>query len=358
MVDWYCRKEKPILSVVRAKATIQIRIVAATLGLFLSIALIYPPDPAAGFNPKEKKGLTNPSGATGFQQTAIDELIKEQSENHSTRWFYSDTGREPKGVALVIHGLNLRPDRMQPIISKLTEAGIDVLALSLRGHGDNYDHGNGNTEDQARLEAFKNVSYQLWTNEAYLAYLQLKERGKKKGVPKFLAAFSLGGLIGLDLLASNEDVRFDKLVLFAPAIRLHATIYLERVLSPFPRLVIPSMAPKAYLANEKGTPIAAYNALFAGLDQFNQNAGQKLNAPTLVFIDRRDEFIPLRKLEKLVEDKSWNQWQFYIVAKDKSAGDETFYHHIIDAYSTGNAVWQDMMKAAVNHLLKHRSQQE
>jgi len=128
------------------------------------------------------------------------------------------------------------------------------------------------------------------------------------------------------------------------------------VLSPFPRLVIPSMAPENYLANEKGTPIAAYNALFDGLNQFDKNAGQKLNVPTLVFIDEQDEFIPLGKLKKLVEAKKWNQWQFFIVEKDKTAEDERFYHHIIDASSTGKTVWQDMMRAVVRHLLNHRSQ--
>lgn len=331
-------------------------VVAAILSLILSIAIIYPEDSSGGLNPaEEEKGFSNPPGRTAFSETAVDEFIREQSEDHSMRWFYSDAPGKLKGVALVIHGLNLRPDRMQPIISKLTASGIDVLGLSLRGHGENYTHSNGNAEDQARLEAFKNTSYKLWMNEAYLAYLQLKERGEKKGVPMFLTAFSLGGLIGLDLLASNPDVRFDKSVLFAPAIRLHATIYLERVLSPFQRLVIPSMAPKTYLANKKGTPIAAYNALFEGLDRFNKDADQKLNIPTLVFIDAQDEFIPLGKLKKLVGEKKWDQWQFYIVVKDKSAQNETFHHHIIDATSTGNVVWQDMMKAAVNHLLNQKS---
>jgi len=331
-------------------------VVVAILGLILSIAPIYPEYSRGELNPKEEKAFSDSSGTAAVSETEVGEFIKAQSEDHSTRWFYSDTPGELKGVALVIHGLNLRPDRMQPIISKLTESGIDALGLSLRGHGENYTHGNGTAADQARLEAFKNVSYQVWMNEAYLAYLQLKERAEEKRVPMFLAAFSLGGLIGLDLFASHADVRFDKLVLFAPAIRLHGTIYLERVLSPFPRLVIPSMAPENYLANEKGTPIAAYNALFDGLNQFDKNAGQKLNVPTLVFIDRQDEFIPLGKLKKLVEAKKWNQWQFYIVAKDKTAEDERFYHHIIDASSTGKTVWQEMMRAVVRHLLNLKSQ--
>ena len=325
--------------------------VAAIVCFIFSIAMIYPEVSCGGISPQDEKKFADSPGATAVSDTALDEFIKEQSEDHSTRWFYRDTPGKLKGVALVIHGLNLRPDRMQPIIAKLTGSGIDVLGLSLRGHGENYTHGNGTAADQARLEAFKNVSYQVWMNEAYLAYLELKERAEEKEVPMFLAAFSLGGLIGLDLIATEPEVRFDKLILFAPAIRLHAKIYLERVLSPFPRLVIPSMAPRTYLANKKGTPIAAYNALFDGLDRFNKNAGQKLNVPTLVFIDQQDEFIPIRKLKELVEDQGWDQWQFYIVEKDKSAGDETFYHHIIDASSTGKTVWQDMMKTAVNHLL-------
>jgi len=330
--------------------------VAALLGLVLSISLIFREESSGGLNPEGKKRFSRvPSTATS-SVTGIYDVKINPSDDRPMRWFYSDTPGELKGVALVIHGLNLRPDRMQPIISKLTEAGIDVLGLSLRGHGENFHHGNGADEDAARLEAFKNVSFQLWLNEAHLAYLQLKERGREKGVPLFLTAYSLGGLIGLDLFADNAGVAFDKLVLLAPAIRLHASVYLERVLSPFPRLVIPSMAPKAYLANKKGTPIAAYNALFDALDRFDKTAGPKLNVPALIFIDQRDEFIPLKKLKNLVEEKRWHQWKFYIVEKDRSVRNKTFYHHIIDASSTGKNVWQNMMEAAVNHLLNQPPQ--
>jgi esterase/lipase len=201
------------------------------------------------------------------------------------------------------------------------------------------------------LESFKNVSYPLWTNEAYLAYLQVQKRAQQKQVPVFLTAFSIGGLIGLDLLASNSDVHFDKIVLLAPAIYLRITIYLERVLSPFPRLVIPSLADDAYLANSQGTPVAAYNALFEGLNHFEDHAGPKLNMPSLIFIDEGDEFIPLWGLKKLVKEHNLDQWKFYIVQKEDKLGAGTFNHHIIDASSTGKSVWQAMMSAATAHLL-------
>jgi len=309
---------------------------------------------SSGIKPEDKEHIFNKPGTSSSAEDGIDDFLKIQSQNHSLHWYFEDNPGELKGVALVIHGLNLRPDKMQPIISELRGHGIDVLRLSLRGHGDNYSRRKDIDEDQARLEAFKNVSYQLWLNEAYLAYLQLKARGAAKKVPLFLTAFSLGGLIGLDLFASKADVKFDKLVLFAPAIRLRAVVYLERVLAPFPHLVIPTLAPEAYLANKKGTPVAAYNALFGSLDRFNRNADQKLNVPTLVFIDEQDEFIPISKLKKLVEVKKWNRWRFYIVEKDKSAEDEHFYHHIIDATSTGKTVWLDMMKAVGDHLLDQK----
>jgi len=332
------------------------RVVAVAIaGFIIAIALIFMEESSGGLKSEDTKQFSGtPDPAASFE-TAVDGFIKNQSKDPSIQWFYSDTPGELKGVALVIHGLNLRPDRMQPIIAELTGSGIDVLGLSLRGHGDNFSRSKGLDEEQARLESFKSVSYQLWKNEAYLAYLQLKARGAEKGAPLFLTAFSLGGLIGLELFASNADVQFDKLILFAPAIRLHPTIYIERVFSPFQRLVIPSMAPETYLSNKKGTPIAAYNALFEGLNRFDKHAGPKLNVPTLVFIDEQDEFIPLKKLQKLVAEKKWNQWRFYMVEKDKTAADERFYHHIIDASSTGKTVWRDMMRAVMNYLLDHDS---
>jgi pimeloyl-ACP methyl ester carboxylesterase len=240
---------------------------------------------------------------------------------------------------------------MGPIIANLTAAGIDALALSLRGHGINYEHRDDMDAAAARLETFKNVSYTLWLNEAYLAYLHVQKRAQQNQVPVFLTAFSIGGLIGLDLLVSNPEVQFDRIVLFAPAISLRPAIYLERVLSPFPRLVIPSLADDDYLANKGGTPVAAYNALFEAFENFEDNAGAKLNRPTLLFIDEQDEFIPLRGLKDLVVEHNLDQWRFYIVQKEEEVADGTFHHHILDSSSTGKRVWQDMMAATTRHLL-------
>jgi hypothetical protein len=115
--------------------------------------------------------------------------------------------------------------------------------------------------------------------------------------------------------------------------------------------VIPSLAPKDYLSNPQGTPMAAYNALFEGLNRFDSNASGKLNVPTLLIIDEQDELIPYWALKRFAAEKKLNRWRFFMVKKGRDAHSGTFHHHIIDAYSTGDSVWQQIINAVSAHLL-------
>lgn len=315
------------------------------LGIFIARSHI-----SGGLLPEKEARVANRPHTAAALQPEDNVFQKAQPDNNSIRWFHSDKQGNQNGIALVIHGLNLRPDKMLPIINALMESGIDVLRLSLRGHGANYRRRDSSDANTARLQSFKSITYQLWQNEAYLAYLHVKDEAEKENVPLFLAAFSFGALLGLDLFASNPDVHFEKMVLFAPAISLHAILYLERLLSPFPRLVIPSLGPRSYLANEKGTPIAGYNALFEGLEHFEKHVSPKINVPTLVLIDEEDELISAQGLKKFVSNNDLDQWQFYVINKGQSADRETFYHHIIDEPSTGIEVWQEIVKTTAKHL--------
>jgi esterase/lipase len=271
------------------------------------------------------------------------------SEHNSMRWYYAKTPRETKGIALVIHGLNLRPDKMESIIARLTDSGIEALNLSLRGHGENYSPNDNSDNIEARLESFKTISYPIWMQETCEAYHVAKHRSDQQNVPLFLVGFSLGGLMGTDLLVTEPAVQFDKMVLFAPALKIHRRNYLIRVLSPFPRLTIPSFTVASYQSND-GTPMAGYNALFEALKGVAPKVGPKANVPTLVFIDKKDELVSYGRLKKMVADQKLDQWQFYIVQKEKTKGSTTIHHLIIDAPSTGEDVWAKMMAAMVKHL--------
>lgn len=267
----------------------------------------------------------------------------------ATRWYKRKNPAEINGVALVIHGLNGRPDKMESIIAELNASGIDCLNLSLRGHGENYFPLEKTDSAAARMEAFKSVSYPLWKKEAYQAYQLVKKKGNLYGTPVFFVGFSMGGLLALDLLATNANVRFDKMVLFAPALKMHKRNQLLKIFSPFPRLVIPSMAHRSYLANS-GTPMAAYNALFEMYDHLENNPGPKINVPTVVFIDEHDELISFSGLQEMVRSQSLDQWKIHPVKKDKKSNEIKMHHLIIDEASVGQQMWKEIADRTRAHL--------
>jgi esterase/lipase len=232
----------------------------------------------------------------------------------------------------------------------MTAAGIDCLNLSLRGHGENYSQLNNTDSAEARMQAFKSVSYQLWRTETYQAYQQAKKRSDRYGTCLFFVGFSMGGLLGVDLLTSNPYITFDKIVLFAPALKMHNRNYLLKTMSPFPELVVPSFAPGSYRAN-KGTPIAAYNALFEAAKHFEKNLDPKINVPTVVFIDKQDELISFSGLENMIRKQNLDQWNLHPVTKDKTATETEMHHIIIDEASVGKHMWKEIVDTTITHLL-------
>jgi len=279
--------------------------------------------------------------------SSLEKLIGTQDD--STQWHKIKRTKKVKGVALVVHGLNLKPERMQSIIAELNDAEIDVLNLSLRGHGNNYLRTPNLSDDEARLESFQTVNYRLWLEEIYSAYLKVRQRASKKKVPVFFVGYSLGGLMGCDLLLLQHDVSYDRMILFAPALSITVESYLLKALMPFPNMVIDSLSPIYYRSN-KGTPMAAYKALFEAVDHFNKNANNKLNKPTLIFIDEKDEFVPFAKLNEIITQKKLDRWQVHVVHKDSHIGENISCHLIIDKDSVGQQMWNQMKETLKKHF--------
>jgi len=279
---------------------------------------------------------------------------EKEAENPAIRWYKRKDNTRLNGVALVIHGLNSRPDKMESIIAEMNDCGIDCLNLSLRGHGENYSPLNHVESADARMETFKSVSYPLWKSEAYQAYQRVERISKLYAAPIFFVGFSMGGLLGVDLLSSDPRVKFDKMVLFAPAIKMHKRNSLLKILSPFPRIVIPSIAHKSYLTND-GTSIAAYNALFEMYAHLENNLDSKINIPTVVFIDKQDELISFNGLQNMVRDQNLDQWKIHPVKKDKTATKIKMHHLIIDEECVGKNMWHQIVEVTIAHFLGPQS---
>ena len=172
------------------------------------------------------------------------------------------------------------------------------------------------------------------------------------GVPTFLVGFSLGALLGVDLWASNPDIHFDRSLLFAPALDLRGPYRLVRILYPLPRLVLPSFGRKEYLANS-GVPIVAYKALLETIRHFRDHVGPQVDRPTLIFIDKRDEFISFKKVKGIIAANRLSKWEICIVTKDDDAA-VNLKHMVIDEASLGRKMWPKMMGKGIRHLLEPR----
>ncbi|MCX8044751.1 MAG: lysophospholipase [Desulfobacterota bacterium] len=272
-----------------------------------------------------------------------------ESRTAAQQWFYADKNQKPRGVSLVIHGLNTNPDKMHDIIDILNKQGIDVLNLSLRGHGNNYHRRADSTAVDDRLDSLKNVSFLLWLQEAHNAYLKVLLRARRFGVPVSFVGYSLGGLMGCTLMLSHPHVRFHRMILFAPALAVQQKRFLLKPLTPFTGFVIDSLSPIEYRSNS-GTPVGAYNALFDALSYFEHHVDGRIDIPTLIFIDEQDEFIDYEALQALLHERHLEKWRLIPVNKDTGISDTMPHHIIIDRQSTGTNAWREIESFIVTHL--------
>jgi alpha-beta hydrolase superfamily lysophospholipase len=252
------------------------------------------------------------------------------------------TAAIPSAVALVLHGLNVAPAAMTPLTRALHAMGIATLRCALSGHGANYCQHPSLPPAAARSATLGRVTYRLWREEAAAAYrVAAQGAASLGGVPLYLAAFSLGGLIGCTAALDDAGVRFARQVLFAPALAIHRRSYVLRPLAPWPRLVIPSAAPPAYRANP-GTSMAAYTALYTAAADLAQGLDSRLDIPTLLFVDPQDELVSAHGIRDLIRRRHLTRWRLFPIRKSPPAA--TGYHHLlIDPPSAGPATWQAMM---------------
>jgi len=225
---------------------------------------------------------------------------------------------------------------------------MDVLQVYLAGH-DGPDAES--QEPPARMEAFRTVTLARWMAELQAAYQRAQDRARSEQVPLYYVGFSMGGLLGPLMLVSEHSVRWEKMVLLAPAIRLRARSYLVRALFWFPRLVIPSKSPARYRAN-RGTPVAAYHAMFQGIQAFDEQINPALDIPTMILMDPQDEFVSYRNLERMITRPDFRHWRMIPVAKDPQVREKMYHHLMIDKTSLGEAAFAELTQRMITFLLQ------
>jgi len=238
---------------------------------------------------------------------------------------------EAKAYALVVHGLNNKPCLMLPIIESLNAKGIYVLNLCLAGHSDVVKN---ESDKRLLLKAFKNATRKVWQDQISIAIEVLKDLSQSR--PRVLVGYSGGAVLSLELI-QRLDIRFDKFLLFAPAISFRNTHRLLRYL-PFNTLLIPSLLDEAYRSNP-GTPVSAYKAIFATSQSCHKHEiSTCLNIPALIVMDPKDEMLSFQSIKRFIDEKRLENWR--LLAVDGGAGQGNYHHLITNKEFVGENNWQ------------------
>ncbi|MCM2322811.1 MAG: lysophospholipase [Oligoflexia bacterium] len=281
-------------------------------------------------------GVLSPYSAFG-EMAARENWACPSTTGTGHAWF-AGSGGPNAGVALVIHGLNLRPDKMDAIVRVLTEQGISVLRASLSGH-------------QGSVEPLKRASRLGWLREIHAAYCEARARMPRS--PVFLVGYSLGALLPLDLAASfpEAQVRFDRVVLFAPALALTWTARLVNLFRIFDdSFVVPSANFREYRANPEGTPVAGYRAALDSLAALEHSVSRLEDIPTLVIMDPEDVVVSAEGVRQWIAARGLKQWQVMEISARDGTLRANNHHLIIDEPSVGAPTWKRIHDALDAHL--------
>ncbi len=133
------------------------------------------------------------------------------------------SGTEPWAVVLIVHGIGEHSGRYERTGRMLSEAGLDVRALDLRGHG---------------LSEGRRVYVSSWND--YLDDLAVTLAGvRRPGLPTILLGHSMGALISLTYVCSSRPAP-DLLVLSAPPLGAAVPLW-QRVAAPLLNRVVPGL---------------------------------------------------------------------------------------------------------------------
>ncbi len=260
-------------------------------------------------------------------------------DSELSQWF-APKDIKVKALALVTHGLNLKPSRMNTIIKSLNAKGVLVLRLALTGH-------RGSIKEQ------KEVTLEQWLTQYQQAIDILVKLKEKYHFPLYSLSYSLGSEVHLNTIAQGHTPAFDKSIFFAPATWSYWYTQWPAWAFFLPdHFAIKSFNHSDYRA-EASTSMAAYRALDEGKVRWNQFAQKKnfsMLEPFMVVIDPNDELISLEKIKNFRENNPQVKAQLFVLKSFKPSIDPSFHHLIIDKWAVGTKQWQEIEEAIFSYL--------
>jgi putative Ca2+/H+ antiporter (TMEM165/GDT1 family)/esterase/lipase len=301
---------------------------AAALLFFIFGVLVLASDPSSLMKSGEvsRESERAVSGSKAPEERRVEGLWFGEREN-------------PRAFVLLAHGLNLKPSKMRALSELVCneKSKYSCRVLSLPGH------------EEFGKSQMRKVNTDTWKSRILEEVQQIERLSREHRVPAFFIGYSLGGLLGEWAISQQTGPVFDKVVLIAPAIAIHAYTKIAVFLPMTGGMMVPSKNHPDYRAN-KGTSIAAYRSMFNFIGEFRNSELRGVDIPTLVFLNQKDELVSHRKLIRWIDSSRLSRWRVDFVPELAPSIKPSYEHLMIDEPSMGSAAWANMSGKVVEFL--------
>jgi hypothetical protein len=232
-----------------------------------------------------------------------------------------------KGVAVVTHGMNMRPSCMDALAQELAESGLEVFRASFSGHCEG--HGD-----------YLKVTAADWESDARRIHGIASARAKELAKPLYLTAYSFSSLV---FQTMAKELPFAKRLYLAPPFETKFWYPVVRwIARTFPDYSYSTLNP--YCGANPRSNGRSLLALEEFLERWRAGRGRDDATPLLAFAEPDDELVSFSGVQAVTSANP--RWRVEAISNREHTLPKSYHHLIIDEPSLGNKEWQRLRQSA------------
>ncbi|WP_372652690.1 serine aminopeptidase domain-containing protein [Halobacteriovorax sp.] len=239
--------------------------------------------------------------------------------NNATRKVIFD--EDTKGIVLIVHGLNLSPEKMETLGNYYKSQSLSPLYVKLTGHTEN--------------SKWDQVNKDRWIKDFYLPLCQAYLNSKELKVPMYALGYSLGAVV-IQNSIEKFNAPFKSVTYIAPAFKTRwYTSFINILFKVGFEFSLPSGNFVEYRA-KPNTGLKAYKAMY----EIEKQLEYKDSISKLILMDKRDELIDFYSTQTLCENSK--NCKFVEISSRPTRNEKSIYHLAIDPATLGQKAWKKL----------------